>query len=98
MQYAHYSRIPEKAIFYATVLNDAAELGLLSRITMDCMMSVLRELNWVVIESGMWGIEERLRRAQTPRLVNLIANPVPVGDLEEDLRLSDAPFASSDEE
>ena len=37
MRYAHNSRIPEmtQAIFYPMVLNDAAKLGLSSRITMD---------------------------------------------------------------
>jgi len=45
--YAHNSRIPKmmQTIFYAIVLNDAAELGLLSRTAIDCMMSVLWELN-----------------------------------------------------
>ncbi|KAJ8420701.1 hypothetical protein Cgig2_012719 [Carnegiea gigantea] len=47
MRRAHNSRIPKmvQAIFYTMVLNDDAELGLSSRIAMDCMMSALRELN-----------------------------------------------------
>ena len=55
MQYAHDSHVPEmiQAIFYAMVLNEAAMLGLSSRIAMDCMMSALRELKWDVIESAV---------------------------------------------
>jgi len=89
MQYAHNSRILEMthAIFYAMVVNNARELGLSSRIAMDCMISAL---NWGVIESWLWGIEKRLRRAQIPRLVDLIANPAPAGGPEEDSRLNDA--------
>ncbi|KAJ8422466.1 hypothetical protein Cgig2_017473 [Carnegiea gigantea] len=39
-QFAHNSNISKmvQAIFYAMVLNDVAELGLLSRLSMDCMM------------------------------------------------------------
>ena len=61
--YAYNSRIPEmiQAILYAIVLNEAAELGLSSRIAMDCMMSALWELKWTVIESWLWGIDERLQ-------------------------------------
>ncbi|KAJ8423520.1 hypothetical protein Cgig2_011981 [Carnegiea gigantea] len=65
------------------VLNDASEQGLSSRIMMDCMMSTFREL--------------KLRRAQIPRLEDLIANP-PVRDPEEVSTLNDAPSASSDED
>ncbi|KAJ8436128.1 hypothetical protein Cgig2_001155 [Carnegiea gigantea] len=52
-QYAHDSSIPEivQAIFYAMVLNDTAELGLSCRIDMNCTMSVLRRLNWAIIET-----------------------------------------------
>ncbi|KAJ8434141.1 hypothetical protein Cgig2_000861 [Carnegiea gigantea] len=100
MRYAHNFHISEitQAIIYAMVLNDVAELGLSSRIAMDYMISVLRELNWAVIESWLWGIEEKLRRAQFPYLVDLIANPTLAGGLEEDSRLSDVPSASSDKE
>ncbi|KAJ8441585.1 hypothetical protein Cgig2_023149 [Carnegiea gigantea] len=51
IRYSHNSCIPEmmQVIFYAMVLNDAAELGLSSRIMIDCMMSVLWELNWAII-------------------------------------------------
>ncbi|KAJ8420253.1 hypothetical protein Cgig2_014907 [Carnegiea gigantea] len=40
IRYAHNSCIPDmmQAIFYAMVLNDAAELGLSSRIAVDCMI------------------------------------------------------------
>ncbi|KAJ8434782.1 hypothetical protein Cgig2_033732 [Carnegiea gigantea] len=55
MQYVHNSRIPKmtRAIFYAMVLIDAAELELSSRIVIDYMMSALRELKWDVIESWL---------------------------------------------
>ncbi|KAJ8433817.1 hypothetical protein Cgig2_017887 [Carnegiea gigantea] len=55
MRYAESSHTPEmiQAIFYAMVLNEVAELGLSSRIAMDCMMSALRELKWDVIESWL---------------------------------------------
>ena len=71
MRYGHNLRIPEvtQAIFYVVVLNNAAELELSSRIAMDCMMSVLWELNWAVIEFWLWGIEERLRKVQIPILL-----------------------------
>jgi len=52
MPYAHSSHIPEmiQAIFYAMVLNDIAELGLSTRIVIDCTMLTLWELKWDVIE------------------------------------------------
>ena len=100
VDYAHIFRIPDmmQAVFYAMVLNDAAELGLSSRVMVDAMMSVLRGLNWAVIESWLWGIEERLRKAQIPRLVGLITKPALAGGLKEDSKLSDAPPPSSDED
>ncbi|KAJ8422375.1 hypothetical protein Cgig2_006445 [Carnegiea gigantea] len=51
MWYAHNSHIPEmiQAIFYTMALHEAAELGLSSRIVMDCMMSALWVLIWTVI-------------------------------------------------
>jgi len=75
------------------VVNDAVELGLSSRITIDCMMSLLQELNWAVIEYWLWGIEERLKRAQITHLIDLIANPAPASGLEKDSRLHDTRFA-----
>ena len=43
-RYAHDSHIPEmvKAIFYAMVVDDAIELGLSRRLSMDCMMWAMR--------------------------------------------------------
>ena len=38
-------------MFYAMVLNDTAELGLSCMIDMNYMMSVLRRLNWAIIET-----------------------------------------------
>ncbi|KAJ8419943.1 LOW QUALITY PROTEIN: hypothetical protein Cgig2_020753 [Carnegiea gigantea] len=51
-QYAQNSNIPEmvQAIFYAMVMNDTAELGLTSRLSTECMMWVMQQLNWNPIE------------------------------------------------
>ncbi|KAJ8429947.1 hypothetical protein Cgig2_003515 [Carnegiea gigantea] len=65
-------------------LNDAAELGLAWRLTMDCMMWVLQKLDWAPIESWLRNIEHRLRRAQASRLANPLADPVPSGGPAED--------------
>jgi len=99
-KYAHKSSIPEmtQAIFYAMVLNDAVELGVSSRVIVNAIKSVLRSLNWAITESWLRRNGERLRKAQIPYLIELVANPVSAGDLKEDSRLSDAPFPSSDEE
>ncbi|KAJ8440230.1 hypothetical protein Cgig2_023995 [Carnegiea gigantea] len=61
-QYAHDSNISEmvQAIFYAMVLNNTAELGLSCRIDMNCIISILRCLNWNIMETWLWGIELRL--------------------------------------
>ena len=71
MQYAYNSNILEMmhAIFYTMVLNDDAELGLGSRLSMDSMMSVLQKLDWAPIESWLGNIKNRLRRAQASHLV-----------------------------
>ncbi|KAJ8428663.1 hypothetical protein Cgig2_006284 [Carnegiea gigantea] len=52
MQFAHTGHIPEmvQVIFYAMVLNEAAELGLSSRFATDCMMLDLPELKWDIME------------------------------------------------
>jgi len=64
-RYAHDSNIPKmvQAIFYAMVMDDAAEQGLFCRLTMDCMMWAIRKLNWNPIESWLRDIDLSLRRA-----------------------------------
>jgi len=46
-QYAQNSNIPEmmQAIFYAMVVNDVAELGLTSRLSIECMMWAIQKLD-----------------------------------------------------
>jgi len=63
-RYAHDSNILEmvQAIFYVMVMDDAAELGLSHRLTMDCMMWAMRKLDWNPILA--WRHQLRLRRAQ----------------------------------
>ena len=87
-----------QAAFYAMVLNDAAQLGLSCRIDMNSMMSVLRYLNWAVIETWLWRNELRLRRDQIPYLANPPADPAANSDPVEDSGFSDALLTSSGEE
>jgi len=63
MRHAHSSHIPEmvQAIFFAIVLNDAAELGLSSRVTMNYMMSALRELKLTLSNPGCGELRIGLR-------------------------------------
>ncbi|KAJ8423083.1 hypothetical protein Cgig2_032283 [Carnegiea gigantea] len=66
MQFAHTAHILEmvQAIFYTVVLNEAAELRLLSRAAMHRTMLDLWELKWDIIED----IYERLKDIQVPAL------------------------------
>ncbi|KAJ8424397.1 hypothetical protein Cgig2_006319 [Carnegiea gigantea] len=79
-QYAQHSNIPEmvQAIFYAMVVNDVAELGLVSRLSMECMI---------------WAMQ-KLRTAQASRPANPPVNPASSGGPVEDSGLSGAPPAS----
>ncbi|KAJ8419706.1 hypothetical protein Cgig2_012093 [Carnegiea gigantea] len=99
-QHAHNSNIPEmvQAIFYAMVLNDVVDLGLVSRLSMDCIIWVLQKLDWAPIESSLGDIDYRLRRAQASQLANPHADPAPSGDLVVDSGLSNALLALSDQE
>jgi len=60
-----------QAIFYAMVLNDAVELGVMSRDAADALTLVLECLNWDVFEFWLGMKEDTLRRAQIQRLANL---------------------------
>ena len=48
-------------IFYAMVIDDAAEVGLLRRLTMDCVMWVMQKLDWGSVEAWLGDNSERLR-------------------------------------
>ncbi|KAJ8420400.1 hypothetical protein Cgig2_028072 [Carnegiea gigantea] len=78
-RYAHNSNILEmvQAIFYAMVVDDAAELGLSRRLTMDCMMWAMRKLDWNPVESLFGDIDRRLRKAQASQPANPLADPAP---------------------
>ncbi|KAJ8438046.1 hypothetical protein Cgig2_014175 [Carnegiea gigantea] len=54
-RYAHDSHIPEMVpvIFYAMVIDDAAELGLSCRLTMDVVMWAMRKLDWGPVEAWL---------------------------------------------
>ncbi|KAJ8452457.1 hypothetical protein Cgig2_000046 [Carnegiea gigantea] len=94
----HAAHIPEmvQAIFYAIVINDATELRLLSRETIESLMLDLQELRWDIVKAWLLSIEERLKDSQVSRLVEMIYNPWPRPKVTSKLR--DAPLPSSDEE
>jgi len=87
-----------QAIFYAMVLNEVAELGLSSRIVMDCMMSALWEINRRSLSPGYGESRKGSREHRFLCLVDLIANPAPTCGPKEESRLSDTSSASSDAE
>ncbi|KAJ8422363.1 LOW QUALITY PROTEIN: hypothetical protein Cgig2_013549 [Carnegiea gigantea] len=98
MQFDHAAHIPEMAIFYAMVLNEVAELGLSSRGAMDHMMLGLQELKWDIVEVWLQDIDERLRDAQVPRLVEILTNPQLLVCFEETSRLRGAPPISNNDD
>ncbi|KAJ8435431.1 hypothetical protein Cgig2_013929 [Carnegiea gigantea] len=69
--------IPLEATFYAMVVDDAAELGLSHRLTMDCMIWAMQKLNWGRLESWLVDIDHRLRRAQASRRATLLTAAMP---------------------
>ncbi|KAJ8420088.1 hypothetical protein Cgig2_002029 [Carnegiea gigantea] len=98
MQFAHAIHIPQmmQAIFYAMVINDAVELRLIKKETRESLMLDLQELRWDIIEAWLLSIEDKLKDAQVPRLVETVYNPRPHPVVTS--RLRDAPPLSSDEE
>ena len=50
-------------IFYAMVIDDAAELGFSRRLTMDCVMWAMRKLDWGPVEALLGDNSPRLRKA-----------------------------------
>jgi len=85
-----------QAIFCAMVINNVVELGLSSRDAMGRMMLGLQELKWGIVEAWLLSIDERLRDAQVPHLVEMVYNPQPRPEVTS--RLRGAPPVSSDEE
>ncbi|KAJ8422560.1 hypothetical protein Cgig2_005758 [Carnegiea gigantea] len=79
MQFAHIAHIPEmvQVIFYATVINDAAELRLIRRETGESLMLDLQEQRLDIIEAWLLSIEDKLKDAQIPYLVETVYNPRP---------------------
>ncbi|KAJ8433389.1 hypothetical protein Cgig2_019179 [Carnegiea gigantea] len=91
MQLAHTAHIAEmvQAIFYAMVINDAAELRLIRRETEESLTLDLQELRWDIIEAWLLSIEEKLKDTQVPRLVETVHNLQPHPAVTS--RLRDAP-------
>ena len=54
------------------VINEAVELELSSRAAMDPMMSDLWELKSDIVEAWLEEVDERLRDAQVPCLVDIL--------------------------
>ncbi|KAJ8435521.1 hypothetical protein Cgig2_032108 [Carnegiea gigantea] len=63
---------------------------------MGRMMRDLQELKWNIIDTWLQDIDERLRDAQVPHLVEMVYNPQPCPEVT--LRLRGAPPISSDED
>ncbi|KAJ8430668.1 hypothetical protein Cgig2_033824 [Carnegiea gigantea] len=64
------------AIFYAMVIDDAAELGLSHRLTMDVVMWAMQKLDWGLVEAWLGDNDQRLRRAQAAHSRDSPANLV----------------------
>ena len=47
-------------IFYATVIDDVAELGLSCRLTMDVVMWAIQKLDWGPVEAWLRDNDQRL--------------------------------------
>ncbi|KAJ8419666.1 hypothetical protein Cgig2_033948 [Carnegiea gigantea] len=96
--FAYAARIPEmvQAIFYAMVINDAAELRLSSRDALGDMMLELQELRCDIVEAWVMSIDARLRDAQVSHLVEMVYNPRPRPEVTS--RLRGVPPLSSDGE
>ncbi|KAJ8444098.1 hypothetical protein Cgig2_025099 [Carnegiea gigantea] len=65
-----------QAIFYAMVIDDAPELGLSRRLTMDVVMWAMRKLDWGLLEAWLGNNDQRLLRAQASRPTDSPANLV----------------------
>ncbi|KAJ8423581.1 LOW QUALITY PROTEIN: hypothetical protein Cgig2_002910 [Carnegiea gigantea] len=77
MQNAHDSNISGmvQVIFYAMVIDDAAELGLSCRLTMDCVMWATQKVDWCLVEAWLRDINHRLWRAQASQPANPLVGP-----------------------
>ncbi|KAJ8430101.1 hypothetical protein Cgig2_007165 [Carnegiea gigantea] len=89
---AHDFDIPEMihATFYAMVVNDALELGVMSRDMAGALKSALKGLRWLNFEYWLRINKHALIGAQYRRHVSFEAEVGPASSREEDLELSDA--------
>jgi len=65
--------------FYAKIIDDAAELGLSRKLTMDCVMWAMQKLDWGPVKAWLGDNGRRLRRAQAFRPTDPPINPTLVG-------------------
>ncbi|KAJ8445074.1 LOW QUALITY PROTEIN: hypothetical protein Cgig2_022594 [Carnegiea gigantea] len=88
MQFAHAAHISEmvQAIFYAMVINDTVELRLIRREIGEILMLDLHELRWDIIEAWLLSIDDKLKDAQVPCLVETVSNPWPCPSVTSRLR------------
>ncbi|KAJ8423077.1 hypothetical protein Cgig2_003583 [Carnegiea gigantea] len=77
-RYAHDSQVPYMVpvIFYGMIIDDAAELGLSHRLTMNVVMWAMRKLEWSPVEAWLEDNDQRLQRAQASHPADSPANPV----------------------
>jgi len=61
------------------VIDDAVELGLSCRLTRDCVMWVMRKLDWGSVEAWPEDNDRGLQRAQATRLANPPMSPLLAG-------------------
>ncbi|KAJ8434679.1 hypothetical protein Cgig2_024751 [Carnegiea gigantea] len=93
-------RIPEmtQAVFYATVVSEAFELGVVNWYLVEHSKSSLKGLWWYMCEAWLQIDKHALLWAQYHRQANQRGGPRPANNGEENLKSSDAPSPSSDEE
>ncbi|KAJ8436067.1 hypothetical protein Cgig2_000363 [Carnegiea gigantea] len=93
-------RAPEKVqvVFYAMVVNEALELGVLSKDLAEDLKSALVGLQCFIFEAWLHLNRNSLLWARCPRLLNSGVGPGLVNGQEESSRSNDAPPPSSDDE
>ncbi|KAJ8433689.1 hypothetical protein Cgig2_030076 [Carnegiea gigantea] len=87
-----------QAVFYAMVVNEALELGVLSRDLAEHLKLWLEGLQWYLYEAWLQHDKIDLWWAQYCRRANQRAESGPVNGQEENSKLSDASPPSSDDE
>ncbi|KAJ8420236.1 hypothetical protein Cgig2_023223 [Carnegiea gigantea] len=93
-------RIPKmvRAVSYAIVVNEAFEMGVLSRDLAEHLKSSLKGLQWYMYEAWLQLDKHTLLWAQYHAQVNPGAGPKPMNGKEQNSASSDAPPPSSDDE